>query len=219
VFALLVLMFFTALALYALGAEVRADGAVARTDDAGGDDVIVDVFREQALGEWVEVADGSAEIRAHLPEGWDGRTGRVRLRLTAAFGPLSHEWHQGPYRIEPGEEVQIPIEVPEEAWLDDLSETYVTILRVHADVGGADGVLPDSVIAWPEGHRAGPVVWTETRARTEAPFGVFDSSLHTLAAELGLGSDERFEPPIDTPARARRGDTGESEDTITDGTE
>jgi hypothetical protein len=219
VFSLAAIIVLAVFVLYALGSEVWADGVTVEADDAGGDDVIVDVFREQALGEWVEVADGSAEIRAHLPEGWDGRTGRVRLRLTAAFGPLSHEWRQGPYRIEPGEEVQIPVEVPEEAWLDDLSETYVTILRVHADVGGADGVLPDAVIAWPEGHREGPVVWTEARARTEAPFGVFDASLHALAADLGLGSDERFEPPIDTPARLRRGDTGDFEPVTTRGTE
>ncbi len=128
--------------------------------------------------------------------------------MTALFGALQHDWVQCGYDFEAGDSLEIPLEVPDEAFMHELSDSYVTELRVHATVCGVHGLMANTVLAWPDGQDGEPMVWTVEQMETEAPYGVLDSSLRTEASSLLTDASKRLGPPVTGVAVRGRLDTG-----------
>ena len=101
------------------GAEEHVVGPSSFTDSPT-DDPTTDLFHERALGSWTESLEGAPEVAVQWPVSWPGPA-RVELELSAHLGPLVLPWTRGPYELPSGDELIIPVEIPESAWLEDLS--------------------------------------------------------------------------------------------------
>jgi len=93
--------------------------------------------------------------------------------------------------------------------MHDLSTSYVTELRVHATVCGVNGLMPNTVLAWPDGQDGDAVHWSIDQMVRSAPYGVLDSSLRSQAELLLSSSARRLGPPVLGVATRGRLDTGD----------
>jgi len=178
--------------------EVYSSGELSSwtSDDQDLDDPIEDPIAEHGLAVWETDTDGAAAVRFSLPSSRTRSDFAVGLDCIVRLGALSSSWSQGPYEIAPGETLLVEVEVPEEAFLDELAETYVSSLRVRAQIEGTFGLLDEAVVAWPDGEGGEPVVWTLDTMETEAPYGVLDATVQAEAMARLTDARERLGAPV-----------------------
>jgi hypothetical protein len=105
------------------------------------------------------------------------------VRFRVALGNLDHRWElEGLSSGETGL-LELPLALPEEAWLDDAAEDYVTDLVTTVDVDTERIKLPVLHLAWTNGRVEDPELWTRQQMRDRAPNGVLDAALRTHAIE------------------------------------
>lgn len=123
---------------------------------------------------WGSVADGlgGAAPAVHV----EARSGAlVTVTAEARLGELRHAWAVLPV-VSSGDAVDVPLEVPPEAWLHRAAADYLTDLRVWVEVDGVAWLQIGS-LAWPDGSTGAPVVWTAEEAERLAPQGVLRAEL------------------------------------------
>ena len=121
------------------------------------------------------------------------------VRARVRFGTLKYEWIQDRIPLEASEELDVPIVIPSEAFLHELSDRYVSDFTVQLWIG--DDVfeskamsLHGTYVAWPDGGNGEPVLWTEEEMQSFAPHGVLDPQLALLPPDAP--ADVRILPPV-----------------------
>lgn len=127
-------------------------------------------------------------------------------RWEIRLGSLAFSWDTGPHTVDESGKLYVPVDIPQEAFLHELAEDYLTDMRVRLDATLGGGPIqrllsPSLFLAWPDGAYGGARVWNEETAQQEPPLGIIDEDLraryagsHATRILAPLPKESRLEP-------------------------
>lgn len=130
---------------------------------------------------------------------------RITASCRVLLDQLEHRWELGPVVAGDDGRVDLPLQIPPEAWLDDLAHDYLTQLVFMVDFDGHYLRAPPAWPVWPQGRLAEPSVYDAEAQQRLAPNGVLRAELRAgagphewIAPDLGSRSASRADEPQDS---------------------